>query len=152
HLTHPNPLSHPALHPLCGGARARDPARTVRPCAPVRRPRGGHAPPGSTGVVRRGRGAVHGPPLVEWLLGTLSAPSGAYGLHRARAGAAGERRAAYGDALMGLGMAVMALPAVTSAGRAWGAGVFTAVFAAAGLYAVGSYATGTCAAGTCAAG
>ncbi|WP_372406125.1 DUF5134 domain-containing protein [Streptomyces luteireticuli] len=95
---------------------------------------------------------MHGPPLVEWLLVALSAATGAYGLHRARAGAAGERRAACGDALMGLGMAVMALPAVTSAGRPWGAGVFTAVFAAAGLYAVGSYATGTCAAGRRAAG
>ncbi|WP_374193048.1 DUF5134 domain-containing protein [Streptomyces sp. AV19] len=72
---------------------------------------------------------------MEWLLVALSAATGAYGLHRARAGAAGERRAARGDALMGLGMAVMAVPAVATAGRPWGAGLFAVVFAAVGLYA-----------------
>ncbi|KNB52236.1 DUF5134 domain-containing protein [Streptomyces caatingaensis] len=95
---------------------------------------------------------MQGPPLVAWLLVVLSAATGAYGLYRARAGAAGERRAAYGDALMGLGMAVMALPFAAWAGRPWGAALLAGVFAASGLYAVALYAVGLYAVGLRAVG
>ncbi|MEU4213199.1 DUF5134 domain-containing protein [Streptomyces sp. NPDC026206] len=76
---------------------------------------------------------MHGPPLVGWLLVVLCAATGAYCLVRTRAGAAGERRAAGGDALMGLGMAAMAVPAAVLDTRPWGHAVFAAVFGAAGL-------------------
>lgn len=79
---------------------------------------------------------MHGPPLVGWLLVVLCAATGAYCLRRARAGGAGERRAARGDALMGLGMAVMALPVPATTARPWSAALFTVVFGAAGLRAL----------------
>lgn len=81
---------------------------------------------------------MHGSPLVEWLLVVLSAATGAYGLHRSLAGAAGERRAARGDALMGLGMASMAVPAVAPAWAFAGAGLY-----AAGLFPLPRTGTGT---------
>ncbi|MEV4442921.1 DUF5134 domain-containing protein [Streptomyces sp. NPDC049577] len=79
---------------------------------------------------------MHGPPLVGWLLVALCAGTGAYCLLRARAGAAGERRAARGDALMGLGMAAMAVPAAVLDTRPWGQGLFALVFGAAGIRAL----------------
>ncbi|MEV5139763.1 DUF5134 domain-containing protein [Streptomyces syringium] len=79
---------------------------------------------------------MHGPPLVGWLLVALCAATGAYCLLSVRAGAAGERRAARGDALMGLGMAVMAVPAAALDTRPWGAPLFAVVFATGGLRAL----------------
>ncbi|GHG78304.1 DUF5134 domain-containing protein [Streptomyces griseocarneus] len=79
---------------------------------------------------------MHGPPLVGWLLVALCAATGAYCLFRMRAGAAGERRAAGGDALMGLGMAVMAVPAAALDTRPWGHVAFALVFGAVGLRAL----------------
>lgn len=79
---------------------------------------------------------MHGPPLVGWLLVVLCTATGAYCLFGMRAGAAGERRAAGGDALMGLGMAAMALPAGMPAGTPWGAVLFAVVFGAAGVRAL----------------
>ncbi|MEU7166014.1 DUF5134 domain-containing protein [Streptomyces morookaense] len=79
---------------------------------------------------------MHGPPLVGWLLVVLCTATGAYCLLGMRAGAAGERRAAGSDALMGLGMAAMALPAGMPAATPWGAVLFAVVFGAAGVRAL----------------
>ncbi|MEV5508485.1 DUF5134 domain-containing protein [Streptomyces orinoci] len=79
---------------------------------------------------------MHQPPLVGWLLVVLCTATGAYCLGGVRAGGVGERRAARGDALMALGMAVMALPVWMSGAPSWGAALFAAVFAAAGLRAL----------------
>ncbi|WKK24609.1 DUF5134 domain-containing protein [Streptomyces olivoreticuli] len=76
---------------------------------------------------------MHGPPLVGWLLVVLCAATGAYCLARTGAGIATEARATGGDALMGLGMAVMAIPTAVLNTRPWGAPVFAIVFGAAGL-------------------
>ncbi|HEX5566579.1 MAG TPA: DUF5134 domain-containing protein [Streptomyces sp.] len=54
---------------------------------------------------------MHGPELVGWLLVALCGGSGAYCLPLLRGGTPGQRRTAAGEALMGFGMAVMALPA-----------------------------------------
>ncbi len=79
---------------------------------------------------------MHGPPLVGWSLVVLCAAAGAHCLVRTRAGAAGERRAAGGDALMGLGMAAMAVPAAVLDTRPWGHALYAAVFGATGLRAL----------------
>ncbi|MFE7115491.1 DUF5134 domain-containing protein [Streptomyces sp. NPDC057654] len=78
---------------------------------------------------------MHGPPLVGWLLVTLCAMTGMYCLLRIR-GAAERRRATGGDALMGLGMAVMAVPSAVLDQRPWGPPLFGVVFGAAGLRAL----------------
>ncbi|WBB60695.1 DUF5134 domain-containing protein [Streptomyces sp. WMMC500] len=79
---------------------------------------------------------MHGPPLVGLLLTALCAAVGGLCLLRMRAVAAEERRGAAGDALMGLGMAAMALPAGLPGPAAWTAGAFAAVFGAAFLRAL----------------
>ncbi|MBB4893751.1 hypothetical protein FHS39_002782 [Streptomyces olivoverticillatus] len=79
---------------------------------------------------------MHGPPLIGWGLVALCAAAGIYCLSRTRAGAAGERRAAWGDALMGLGMAAMAVPTGALDARPWGTAAFAAVFGAVGLHAL----------------
>jgi hypothetical protein len=53
-----------------------------------------------------------------------------------RYGPPAQRRTASGDALMGLGMAVMAMPAVAAHQQPWGPPVFAAVFGAVGLRAL----------------
>jgi hypothetical protein len=70
---------------------------------------------------------MHGPPLVAWLLVALSAAAGASCLLR---------RQARDEALMGLGMAVMAVPVSVFDPRPWGTPVFAAVFALASLRAL----------------
>ncbi|MVO87651.1 DUF5134 domain-containing protein [Streptomyces sp. p1417] len=76
---------------------------------------------------------MHGPGSASWLLVALCAGSGAYCLLRMRSGAEEQRRTAGGEALMGFGMAVMALPAaVLDPPREVWLG-YAAVFAAAGL-------------------
>lgn len=79
---------------------------------------------------------MHGPPLAGLLLTALGAGVAGLCLLRMRAVAAEERRAAAGDALMGLGMAAMALPAGLPGPAAWTAGVFAVVFGAAFVRAV----------------
>ncbi|GAA0472249.1 DUF5134 domain-containing protein [Streptomyces sp. NPDC046215] len=79
---------------------------------------------------------MHGPPLVGWLLVALCAATGVYCLARIRAGAATEHRATGGDALMGLGMAAMAVPTAVLDTRPWGAPLFAVIFGAAGLHAL----------------
>ncbi|MGW4456914.1 DUF5134 domain-containing protein [Streptomyces albidoflavus] len=78
---------------------------------------------------------MHGPVSAAWLLVVLCLASGAYCLLRMRSrGRAGQGAA--GEALMGFGMAVMAVPAafVTLPQAAWFAGV--AAFTATGVHAV----------------
>lgn len=79
---------------------------------------------------------MHGPPLTGLLLTALCAGVGALCLLRMRAVAAEERRGAAGDAVMGLGMAAMALPPGLPVPAAWTAGAFAAVFGAAFVRAV----------------
>lgn len=74
---------------------------------------------------------MHGPPLTGLLLTALCAAVGGLCLLRMRSVAAEERRGAAGDALMGLGMAAMALPVVPQVPGAWTAGAFATVFGAA---------------------
>lgn len=77
---------------------------------------------------------MQGPPLVGWLLVVLCAATGAYCLARIRTDAEPEGgRATGGDALMGLGMAAMAVPTAVLDTRPWGAPLFAVVFGAAGL-------------------
>lgn len=79
---------------------------------------------------------MHGPPLTGLLLTALCAGVGALCLLRMRAVAAEERRGAAGDAVMGLGMAAMALPPGLPGPAAWTVGAFAAVFGAAFVRAV----------------
>ncbi|RLU89150.1 DUF5134 domain-containing protein [Streptomyces griseocarneus] len=76
---------------------------------------------------------MHGPPLIDWLLVALCAATGAYCLASMRPGGRTESTATGGDALMGLGMAAMAVPTAALDTRPWGAAVFAVVFGAAGL-------------------
>ncbi|MER7621008.1 DUF5134 domain-containing protein [Streptomyces sp. NPDC126503] len=77
---------------------------------------------------------MHGPALPGWLLVALCALSGAYCLLRIRACAGEQRRAAGGEAVMGFGMAAMALPAAVLTPPAWSWAVYAAVFGAAALH------------------
>lgn len=74
---------------------------------------------------------MHGPELIGWLLVALCGSAGAYCLSRMRGGAPDRRRAAAGEALMGFGMAAMALPA--SAVEPLPPPVFAVVFGAAAV-------------------
>ncbi|MFD4985085.1 DUF5134 domain-containing protein [Streptomyces sp. NPDC058374] len=77
---------------------------------------------------------MHGPVSAAWLLVALCLASGAYCLLRMRAPGPGGQGAA-GEALMGFGMALMAVPAafVTLPPAAWSAGA--AAFTATGVHA-----------------
>ncbi|KOV57352.1 membrane protein [Streptomyces sp. MMG1121] len=66
----------------------------------------------------------------------LCAATGAYCLLRMRSGVEEQRRAAGGEALMGFGMAVMAVPAAAFTPPRWAWPLYAAVFAAAGLRAL----------------
>ncbi|XMN10589.1 DUF5134 domain-containing protein [Streptomyces griseobrunneus] len=79
---------------------------------------------------------MHGGALAGWLLMALCAVSGAYCLLRTRTGTPQERRTARGEALMGFGMAAMAVPAavLTPPEGTWA--VYGAVFGAAALRAL----------------
>ncbi|MGW2564084.1 DUF5134 domain-containing protein [Streptomyces sp. NPDC001514] len=79
---------------------------------------------------------MHGPAMSGWLLVALCAASGAYCLLRARSGPVEERRAAGGEAVMGFGMAAMALPAAVVPSPPWSWLVYAAVFGAAALRAL----------------
>lgn len=76
---------------------------------------------------------MHGPVPAAWLLVALCAATGAYCLLRMRSGVEEQRRAAGGDALMGFGMAVMAVPAAVFTPPGWAWPVYAAVFGAAAL-------------------
>nr|WP_168515615.1 DUF5134 domain-containing protein [Streptomyces sp. S1D4-11]QIZ00740.1 DUF5134 domain-containing protein [Streptomyces sp. S1D4-11] len=79
---------------------------------------------------------MHGPASSSWLLAALGALTGAYRLLRMRSRVAEQRRAAGGEALMGFGMAAMAVPATVFTLPAWTWPLYAAVFGAAGLHAL----------------
>ncbi|MFI2204898.1 DUF5134 domain-containing protein [Streptomyces sp. NPDC020192] len=79
---------------------------------------------------------MHGPIPAAWLLVALCAATGAYCLLRMRSGVEEQRRSAGGDALMGFGMAVMAVPAAVFTPPRWAWPVYAAVFGAAALHAL----------------
>ncbi|MEU0675524.1 DUF5134 domain-containing protein [Streptomyces sp. NPDC006172] len=79
---------------------------------------------------------MHGPASPGWLLVALCAATGAYCLLRMRSGDEWQRRAAGGEALMGFGMAVMAVPAAAFTPPGWAWPVYAAVFGAAALRAL----------------
>ncbi|WP_055524388.1 DUF5134 domain-containing protein [Streptomyces graminilatus] len=76
---------------------------------------------------------MHGPASPGWLLVALCAVTGAYCLLRMRSTVEEQRRAAGGEALMGFGMAAMAVPATVLTPPRWAWLVYTAVFGAAAL-------------------
>ncbi|MEV0415655.1 DUF5134 domain-containing protein [Streptomyces sp. NPDC050448] len=71
--------------------------------------------------------------LSAWLLVLLCAVSGAYCLRRVRRSGREARGGTAGEALMGFGMAVMAVP---SGIGPWGPGILLAVFCGASLHAL----------------
>ncbi|MFF3751814.1 DUF5134 domain-containing protein [Streptomyces sp. NPDC002018] len=79
---------------------------------------------------------MHGPAAAGWLLVALCVATGSYCLLRMRSGVDEQRRGAGSEALMGFGMAVMAVPAAVLPPPRWVWTVYVAVFGAAALYAV----------------
>lgn len=79
---------------------------------------------------------MHGPVPAAWLLVALCAATGAYCLLRMRSRVEEQRRAAGGEAVMGFGMAVMAVPAAVLSPPSWVWPVYAAVFGAAALRAL----------------
>ncbi|MFG2681422.1 DUF5134 domain-containing protein [Streptomyces sp. NPDC048392] len=79
---------------------------------------------------------MHGPASPGWLLVALCAVTGVYCLLRMRSRVEEQRRAAGGEALMGFGMAAMAVPAAAFAPPAWAWPAYAVVFGAAGLRAL----------------
>ncbi|WUW00503.1 DUF5134 domain-containing protein [Streptomyces sp. NBC_01471] len=77
-----------------------------------------------------------GSAMSGWLLMSLSAATGAYCLLRMRSTSQRARTAAGSEAVMGFGMAAMALPAAVATPPQWGWTVLAAVFAAGGLRAL----------------
>ncbi|MEV0779880.1 DUF5134 domain-containing protein [Streptomyces sp. NPDC050428] len=85
----------------------------------------------------RGRCAVHGPAAAGWLVVALCAAAGTYCLLRLRGAPGAGRGTAGGEALMGFGMAVMAVPATVFAPPHWVWLMYAAVFGVAALHALG---------------
>ncbi|MFB8142697.1 DUF5134 domain-containing protein [Streptomyces parvus] len=79
---------------------------------------------------------MHGGASTGWLLMVLCAVSGAYCLLRTRTGTPRERRTARSEALMGFGMAAMAVPAAVLSPPGWAWTVYAALFGAAALRAL----------------
>ncbi|MFF7202834.1 DUF5134 domain-containing protein [Streptomyces sp. NPDC008141] len=79
---------------------------------------------------------MHGPAMSGWLLMALCGATGLYCLMRMRGTSGEARRAAGGEALMGFGMAAMALPAAVVVLPGWAWTVYAAVFGAAALAAL----------------
>ncbi|WP_313750317.1 DUF5134 domain-containing protein [Streptomyces parvus] len=79
---------------------------------------------------------MHGEAPTGWLLMVLCAVSGAYCLLRTRTGTPRERRTARSEALMGFGMAAMAVPAGVLSPPGWAWAVYAALFGAAALRAL----------------
>ncbi|MER7923439.1 DUF5134 domain-containing protein [Streptomyces sp. NPDC096057] len=77
-----------------------------------------------------------GPASPGWLLVALCAATGAYCLLRMRSPVEEQRRAAGGEALMGFGMAAMAVPAAVFTPPSWAWPVYAGVFGAAALRAL----------------
>ncbi|MFJ9541171.1 DUF5134 domain-containing protein [Streptomyces sp. NPDC101225] len=81
---------------------------------------------------------MHGPASPGWLLVALCAATGAYCLLRMRSTVEEQRRSAGGEAVMGFGMAAMAVPAAVFSPPAWTWPLYAAVFGAAALRALWS--------------
>ncbi|MFF4395137.1 DUF5134 domain-containing protein [Streptomyces sp. NPDC001480] len=79
---------------------------------------------------------MHGPTSPGWLLVALCAGTGAYCLLRMRSGVEEQRRAAGGEALMGFGMAAMAVPGTVFSPPPWTWPLYAAVFGAAAVRAL----------------
>lgn len=79
---------------------------------------------------------MHGPAQPALLLVALCAAAGSYCLLRMRSRVEEQRRAAGGEALMGFGMALMAIPAAVLSPPRWLWLVHAAVFAAVALRAL----------------
>lgn len=77
---------------------------------------------------------MHGPPQVGWSLVVLGSAAGGYCLLRLRRARGLERGRAASEAVMGLGMAAMALPVDAVSGRPWSGPLFAVVFAAAAVH------------------
>jgi hypothetical protein len=86
---------------------------------------------------------VHGPASPGWLLVALCAATGAYCLLRMRSDVEEQRRAAGGEALMGFGMAAMAVPAAVFTPPSWAWSAYAVVFGAAAVRALWSARTST---------
>ncbi|WP_217144138.1 DUF5134 domain-containing protein [Streptomyces sp. AC627_RSS907] len=79
---------------------------------------------------------MHGSASSGWLLVALCAATGAYCLLRMRSNLEEQRRAAGGEALMGFGMAAMAVPAAAFTPPAWVWPAYAVLFGATGLRAL----------------
>ncbi|OIJ96016.1 DUF5134 domain-containing protein [Streptomyces colonosanans] len=79
---------------------------------------------------------MHGPAAPGWLLVALCAATGVYCLLRMRSTVEEQRRAAGGEALMGFGMAVMAVPPAVVAPPRWAGTAYLVVFGAAAAWAL----------------
>lgn len=79
---------------------------------------------------------MHGPASPGWLLVALCAATGAYCLLRMRSHVEEQRRTAGGEALMGFGMAAMAVPAAAFTPPSWAWLLYVTVFGAAALHAL----------------
>ncbi|MEU9847087.1 DUF5134 domain-containing protein [Streptomyces sp. NPDC047985] len=79
---------------------------------------------------------MHGPVTSGWLLMALCAMTGAYCLLRTRGETGERRRTARAEALMGFGMAAMAVPAAVVTPPAWAWAVYAVLFGAASLRAL----------------
>ncbi|MFE7127009.1 DUF5134 domain-containing protein [Streptomyces sp. NPDC057617] len=77
---------------------------------------------------------MHGPALAGWLLVALCAANGSYCLLRMRSGVDEQRRWAGTEALMGFGMAAMAVPAAVLSPPRWVWPGYAALFGAVALY------------------
>lgn len=85
----------------------------------------------SSGEVR-----VHGPASPGWLLVALCTATGAYCLLRMRSRVEEQRRSAGGEALMGFGMAAMAVPAAAVGQPSWAWPGYAVLFGSAALRAL----------------
>lgn len=79
---------------------------------------------------------MHGPALSGWLLMVLCGVTGAYCLLRTRSGSRQERRTARAEAVMGFGMAAMAVPAALLTPPVWTWAVYAVLFGGAALRAL----------------
>ncbi|MEU9736817.1 DUF5134 domain-containing protein [Streptomyces sp. NPDC048002] len=79
---------------------------------------------------------MHLPASSGWLLVALCAATGAYCLLRLRSDVEEQRRAAGGEAVMGFGMAAMAVPAAVFTPPSWAWPGYAALFGAAALHAL----------------
>lgn len=79
---------------------------------------------------------MHGPASFGWLLVALCALTGGYCLLRMRSAVEEQRRSAGDEALMGFGMAVMAVPAAAVAPPRWAWLAYTLVFGVAAVRAL----------------